>query len=114
MNRPTLHTGDMLRRHIQKNRYFISALARDTGKNYYSVRALLRRSSLQTDALVDMSMALRHNFFKEIAALLPGDFPPHDDATHETEKEALRKEIEALKIENATLKDALRLVGGRG
>ena len=112
MKKPDIHTGKIIRTYIKKRRFFISALARDMGRNYYTTFRFLKRSSMQTNVLLDVSLALRYNFFREIAEQLPPELPPHYDTDKDAEIAHLKEHIQQLETENKTLKEAIKLVGG--
>ena len=56
---------------------------------------------------------MNYNFFRQIADILPTNLPP--DMQHESRQQAdeLKQEIVQLKLQVATLENALGLVGGR-
>ena len=111
MEKPTFNDGKMIKAYIKEKRFFISAMARDMGKQYKTAFNYLKRSSLRTDVLVDISMALRYNFFREMAEQMPPEFPPHYDTDKDEAMKQLQERIKELETENRTLRDALQLIG---
>ena len=108
-----LHIGNMLKMHIRKNRYFQSALARDLGISEKSVGLYKKRKTMQVDTLIAISRALKYNFLRDIADLLPPDMPPQKTHALQARIDALENENEHLKVQITTLEKALSLVGGR-
>ena len=104
----------MLWKHIKKHRLFQAALARDMGRHPKTIADYLKRPNIQSNTLMELSIALKHNFFKEISLLLPAEFPPHAEDPKDVELAALRQENQALQRDVETLKEALKLVGGNG
>ena len=105
-----LHAGLMLNTFIKKRRIYKSALARKLEKDYSTLTFYLKNKSMQTDTLLEFSLALKHNFFADIAALLPKEFTT--EAIISTEKEEqmalLEKEILMLKAERDVLMQLLK------
>ncbi|MBK5214672.1 MAG: hypothetical protein JJE55_13535 [Flavobacteriaceae bacterium] len=73
-NPPLPHIGNMLRTHLKKHRLFRSVLARMLGRDYAVVLKFEKKDSLQCSLLWELSMAIKHNFFADLAAQLPPDF----------------------------------------
>ena len=98
--RPSLpHIGKMLRTHIKKHRLFRSVLARMLGKPDSVVLRYEKRESLQCSLLWELSLAIKHNFFADLAAQLPPDFTTNaPDPTL-----PLQERIAALEEENKLL-----------
>lgn len=68
------HIGNILKSHIREHRLRKAALARHMGRSYNTVYAYQSSHSMQTTILWDLSMAMKHNFFQDLAAQLPPEF----------------------------------------
>ena len=68
------HAGALLTNYIKTHRIYQSALGRVLGLRPASIQSYKRRAALQSDTLWSLSHALKHNFFADIAALLPAVF----------------------------------------
>lgn len=105
----------MLNTFIKKRRIYKSALARKLEKDYSTLSFYLKNKSMQTDTLIEFSLALKHNFFADIADFLPKEFTT--DALISTEKEeqiaVLEKEILQLKTERNILMQLLKKWDGK-
>lgn len=97
------HLGRMLgafykTRHVNK-----AALARVLQKARPTVHKYHKRSTLQCKLLWDISVALQHNFFADLAAQLPKDYTTHaPDSTA-----PLQERIAILEEENKLLASKL-------
>jgi hypothetical protein len=80
-------------------------------RGYKNTYNLLKRPTLQTDFVLDASMALRYNFFKELAEQLPADFPPHFETSKDEQLQKLEAQVHDLETENRALKEAIKLMG---
>ena len=114
MKIPALDTGKMLHEFLRKKCFRQAPLARDLGRSPETIAGYLKRSSIHTRILLELSMVLKYNFFKHIGAMLPDEFPPDLCAAKDEEIAGLNAEIDRLKDEIRVLKEALKLVGGRG
>jgi hypothetical protein len=93
------HIGNMLRTHIKKHRLFRSVLTRILGKPYSVVLRYEKKESLQCSLLWELSIAIKHNFFADLAAQLPPTFTTNaPDPTL-----PLQQRIAALEEENKLL-----------
>ncbi len=106
-------TGKMISDCISNNRLYKSALARYASVKYKTLVGYTKQKNLSTHNLYTMSMALKHNFFADIAATLPTTFQPIQLENNTTETLALQSRIAALEIEVKTLENALRILGGK-
>ncbi len=60
-------TGKMLKEYIDKKRIFKSALGRVLNLNIKSILEYQKNDTIQTAILWDLSNALKHNFFMDLA-----------------------------------------------
>ena len=68
------HVGQLLKNHIKKHRLRRGVLAGLLGRSYSTVYNYQESPSTQTHILWELSTALKHNFFMDLAAQLPADF----------------------------------------
>lgn len=95
-------------------------IARKLGISHSSVAGMLNRETLQIQRLVDLSHALKYNFFREIASTLDYDEPrigkdimQEQEAKHKQEVEQLKEEIKRLEIKVEVLEEVLEKVVGK-
>jgi hypothetical protein len=105
-----IHVGELIKTYIKNKRIFKSALARKMHKRDADILRYQKSESLKTEVLFQLSEALEHNFFADIAALLPADYSI--DAPIDTSKDSiienLYKQIELLKAREEVLLEALK------
>lgn len=113
MTNPQLNIGEIITNYFETKRIRRAALARKMGILLQSLLSYQKKTSLQTDKLWELSHALEHNFFADIAAQLPANFTTTTNIQAENQQKmaALEKEIEKLKIEKEMLMEMVR--GGR-
>ena len=99
------NTGSILRSYVRKKRIYQAALARHLGKSSQTIAKYQKKASIQTKTLWELSTALQHNFFMDIAQMLPDTFSTENDIFEERDKRiaALEEEVKTLKIEKAVL-----------
>ena len=68
------HLGKLLKDHIIKHSVYRSSLSRYMERQPSTIEYYLKQPTLQTALLWELSTALKHNFFKDLAAQLPADF----------------------------------------
>jgi cell division protein FtsB len=108
-----LDVGPHIRKHLREKRISHAVLARRLKRNQSVVKRMLYNSSIQTYLVWELSQALGHNFFTDLAQQL-------DQTTEgklqqqQTELEELKKEHERLKEEHAYLKKAIDLLSRKG
>ncbi|MBI1288765.1 MAG: hypothetical protein GC178_14450 [Flavobacteriales bacterium] len=107
-----LHTGSMVEAERRKQRITFAVLSRRLGRNATGLTRILKRSSMQTYLVWELSVALGHNFFTDLAQQL--------DAATEGKLQQQQTELERLKLEYAKLKEerdylrkAVDLLGSR-
>ncbi len=105
-----LHVGKMLHDLYKKRRVFQSALARKLNRRYETVFKYQKKASIQVAILWELSHALNHNFFYDIAAMMPAHFA--SNAPKETSQDeqivALNEQVKLLTAERDM---ALKLMG---
>lgn len=104
-----IDTGKLLRGFVAKKKITNTDLGRDINRNANSIYKYKENISIQTGILIDICHATKHNFFQDIAHMLPEDFTitkPADN-TLLTEKDQLiaqlQEENKMLKMENGIL-----------
>ncbi len=104
-----INVGAIFKKYIVDAKLYKSALARSLGINASVVLAYEKRASLTTATLVKLSHALKHNFFADIAALLPKTYSTTATIDDSNSKKivALEQEIIILKAEKAVLLQAM-------
>lgn len=104
-----IHAGQLLKNYIKTKKIAKSALARALNINPSTVISHTKSGSMKTDTLLRYCVVLKHNFFTDIAAMLPTAFtttaPP--DAEKDALIAALREEVKILKVERDLLKEVL-------
>jgi hypothetical protein len=68
------HVGQLLKNHIKLHRLHRAVLAKMLGRAYGTVYKYQQNKSMQTAILWELSTALKHNFFMDLAAQLPPGF----------------------------------------
>jgi len=105
------HIGNMLQNRIKLRRISKAALSRNAGRAPQTIQRYLKRPSLQFSILWELCVAMRHNFFADLAAQLPADFTtyaPDPTLALQEELEQLREENKLLNAQLATLKEVMR------
>lgn len=108
-NNGTLNFGALLQAYFKKNRIYKSALARKVNRSDSVIAAYQKRPSMQSAIIEELSHAMQHNFFADLADLLPDSYSK--DLSKIIKKEAkitaLEREIEILKAEKRVLLEVL-------
>ena len=76
VNTALLHTGQLLKQRLREQGLSAAELGRRLGRGRETIRRFFKNPTIQTSILLEISIALQYNFFKELAALLPPDMPP--------------------------------------
>ena len=66
--------GSLIHNYFKLKRIFKAALARKMNLKPSSISYCLKQKSVQTQFLWDLSVALEHNFYQDIANLLPENY----------------------------------------
>ena len=97
--------GLIIKRFFKEKRIYRSALSRKLKVRLNTVLDYEKRQTMQTGTLWNLSVALKHNFFSDIAHQLPTDFStyapvnttlPERIAVLENENELLKAQLEGL------------------
>ncbi len=101
----TIHLGNLIKNYIDHKQIAKSALARKLNKTDANILYYQKQPSLQTNILLNLCDALHHNFFYDLAALLPSDYTTSvpQDHTKEDIIAQLQQEITILKAEKEML-----------
>jgi hypothetical protein len=107
-----IHVGKLLQDYFKENKVSKAALSRSLGINAANLEARIKKTSFRTDTLLKISRLLEHNFFADIGAQLPDEFPTNKpvDTTKEELIAALQLEIKILERERDMLGN---LIGSR-
>jgi transcriptional regulator with XRE-family HTH domain len=105
----TLHVGSMLKQIQQQKRVTHAVLARRMGRDQSSIRKMMNGETLQTYILWEISVALRHNFFADLARQLDAATEGRLDS-EQTELQQLRADYERLKEERDYLRKAIDML----
>lgn len=104
-----IDTGKMLLDYITAKKLLKIELGKMIGRNGLSVLQYTRRQSMQTQMLLKICHATKHNFFRDIADQLPDDYTitkPVDNSQSIEKDEIiaqLQEENKVLKIQNDVL-----------
>lgn len=108
-----IHIGQMVKNYLKVKRISKAALGRKIGKDDATMLRYEKCPVLKTSVLWDLSHALKHNFFADIAEFFPKSYST--DAVKDTSKDerivTLEEENRILKAEVAVLLKAIRGVG---
>lgn len=96
---PEIHVGAIIKKYIDSNRIYKSALARKMQRDDSAILRYQKSAGLQTTVLLTICHALKHNFFADIAMQLPPTYSV--TAPSDTSKD---ERIAQLEQENAILK----------
>ncbi len=101
-----INIGRMLTQYMMKNKLTKSELALLINKHRVTVMKYTENESMQTNTLIDISYALKHNFLQDVANGLPIDFTSNKpiDPERAAQEEAQKTLIAQLKEENNTLR----------
>ncbi len=94
-----INIGLILKTYINRNKISKAALGRKINRTDNSIAYYQKSASLYSAIILELSHALKHNFFQDIAALLPASY-----STDAPVDSTASDEITALKLENAILK----------
>lgn len=105
------HVGELLKNHIRINRLRRAALARQLGRSYNTVYNYQASQGIHTNILWELSTALKHNFFADLAAQLPPGFTtnaPDPTLPLQERNAALEEENKLLNAKVETLMAVVR------
>jgi transcriptional regulator with XRE-family HTH domain len=103
--RPAPHTGEMLKALYKKRRIRKAALARKINRRASTLASFAKNHTIQTAVLWELSHALKHNFFADIAAQLPAEYATNVEAntTNSDRITQLERQVELLEAEKNVL-----------
>ena len=106
----SLHIGELVKTYLISKRIYKSALARKINKRDADILRYQKSESLKTEVLFQLSEALEHTFFADIAALLPKHYTINVpiDNSKEIIIENLTKQIDLLKAREEVLLEAIK------
>lgn len=103
-----LHVGSMMEKEKRRQRITFAVLARRINRDSTGLTRLLKRSSIQTDLVWELSVAL--NFFTNLAQQLDTATQGALSKAEATELEQLKQAYQQLKEERDYLKKAVDLL----
>jgi hypothetical protein len=104
-----IHIGALLKRYIKENNVSKAALARALSIGPANLEVRLKQDWIRTDILLKISILLEHNFYADIAAMLPEKFSTSKikDSTKDNLIAELELEIKMLKRERDVLSNLI-------
>ncbi len=105
------HLGKLLKDYITKHKVYRSSLSRYMERQPSTIEYYLKQPTLQTAILWELSTALKHNFFRDLAAQLPQDFTTNAPDVTLPFKERIAALEEENKLLNAKLETLMAVVG---
>ena len=99
------HFGNWLKSYIKRNKIQNAGLAKKLNKELSTINGYKLRKSIQSSIVWDLSIALEHNIFAELAAQLPTHFSMPDNENKELEE--LKAKVAQLTSERNLLKEIL-------
>ena len=106
----TISFGSLLKKHLTLHKISRASLARRLGLHDTAISRYQRSDSINLQSIAKLSHALKHNFFADLADLLPDSYSK--DLSKIIEKDAkialLEREIEILKAEKEVLLQVLK------
>ncbi|HAT81725.1 MAG TPA: hypothetical protein DCS17_10330 [Flavobacterium sp.] len=101
----TIDVGNLIRKYIKKKRISKAAVARFIGKDDRTMLRYEKSVSLKSNVIMELSHAMEHNFFQDIAATLPAHYSTDApvDTTLTDKIAALEQRILILEAEKAVL-----------
>ncbi len=103
------HIGDMLKQYVKQRRIYKAGWARHQNVQWKTVAGYLKKPSIQTKTLFAICHVLKYNFFADLAATLPPEYP-HSPTTQDEKNLQLEKENEKLRIEIGVLREVVKKV----
>lgn len=105
-----IHIGILIKNYLNSKRIPKAAVGRKINKDGNTILRYQKKPTLKTDVILELSHAIKHNFFADIAALLPPDYSKDNVSEIDVLKAQIalqQHEIEILKAEKAVLKEFL-------
>lgn len=103
--RKEMHVGNLLHNHLKENRIQGETLAKMIGRTGQTVTLYKGSAEMRTGTLEDISYALEHNFFQDLANHLPREFTVNTDLNSANQEliAQLQEENKVLRIQNELL-----------
>jgi hypothetical protein len=107
---PHSDTGAMLKQYFDHKRIRKAALARKLNVASNKLDYALKQKTIQTQFLWDLSIALEHNFFQDIAAMLPTSYSVSQPQNIDLKNKILQLEqqVSVLEVEKELLLKVLQ------
>jgi predicted transcriptional regulator len=99
------HVGKEIQKQIKLSGISKSEIARRINKTRQNVEDILKRESIDSKLIFDISVALKHNFFDSYIHQLNKEI-----GNENSDLEVLRMEVEVLKKEILKIKEAISLL----
>lgn len=105
-----IHVGEMLKKYIDSKRIFKSSLARKLNRSDSTILQYQKGKTMQIAILVELTHALKHNFFSDIAALFPPEYSSSEavDNSKDLRIAELEQKILILEAEKAVLVSVMK------
>jgi rRNA maturation protein Rpf1 len=100
------HFGNWLKAYIKEHKIHNDKLAKKINRKLSTLNGYKERKSVQSAIVWELSMALEHNIFAELATQLPPHFSQPDDINSKTIEE-LKAQVAQLTNERNLLKEIL-------
>lgn len=94
------HMGSFIKNYLRTHNISGASLARKMQRSPVTISNYYKNRSLQMHIIWEISHALQHNFFEDMAAMVPAEF------SHKPS--VVDPELERLRIENELLKELLK------
>lgn len=110
MTNKQLNVGEIVTHHLETKRIRRAALARKMGIFLQTLLSYQKKTTLQTDRIWELSHALEHNFFADIATQLPASYTTTINVHAENQQKIaeLQSQIKELEIQNKVLMDIVK------
>lgn len=105
-----LNIGQLLTAHFEKHRTRRAALARHMNTFTSTILRYQKSESIQTKILVELCSHLKHNFFMDIALMLPADYTTTQNPFYAKDQRIAQLE-EELKLVTAERDVLLKVMG---
>ena len=104
------HMGKIIKEYIDRRKVSKAALARKIKRSDSTILEYQKSATLQVGIVLELSHALKHNFFADVAALLPATYGTSvpTDTTKDERIAQLELEVTVLKAEKAILLEAIK------
>ncbi len=102
------HMGQFVRHFFDRNRLPQAPFARQLGVAPSRLSEMFKRQDLKVSMLLALSHGYQHNFFADLAAMLPAHYVPEKpDTTLQDRIKALERQLEIVTAERDVLKEVM-------